>query len=95
MAAVTTPPVSDIVDGAALSGSADVASIMESSTVSFRHADLSHADLRDSRQELTDFDRAKLDGADLRGTDLSSARNLTPAQLASARTDAATRLPRW
>jgi uncharacterized protein YjbI with pentapeptide repeats len=67
----------------------------ELSSVSFRHADLSRANLRDTRQQLTDFQEAKLDGADLRGADLSSAQNLTPAQLASARTDATTRTPRW
>ena len=64
------------------------------SSVNFCRADLSSADLRDTRHELTDFDGAKLDGADLRGADLSFARNLTTAQLASARTDANTRLPR-
>jgi len=67
----------------------------ELSSVDFRNANLSHANLRDTRQELTDFQGARLEGADLRGADLSSVLNLTPAQLASARTDAATRLPRW
>jgi uncharacterized protein YjbI with pentapeptide repeats len=64
------------------------------SNVEFGGADLSSANFRDSRFGLSDFEGAKLDGADLMGADLSSARHLTEAQLAAARTDRRTRLPR-
>lgn len=60
----------------------------------FRDADLSGADFRDSRHRANDFRGARLDGADLRGADLTFARNLTDAQLATAHTDGTTRRPR-
>lgn len=60
----------------------------------FCNADLRGADLRDSRHRMNDFREARLDRADLRGADLTSARNLTDAQLATARTDETTRRPR-
>jgi hypothetical protein len=53
-------------------------------------ADLRGADARDADLIGTD-----LRGADLRGADLRGAVFLTRAQLRSARTDAATRLPAW
>lgn len=65
----------------------------EFSMAGFRDADLRGADLRDTRHGMTDFQNARLDGADLRGADLTSTRNLTAEQLASAKTDATTRLP--
>ena len=65
----------------------------EFSQSGFRNADLSGADLRDTRHHSTDFEGAKLDGADMRGADLTSARYLTDAQLATAKTDATTRRP--
>jgi uncharacterized protein YjbI with pentapeptide repeats len=43
----------------------------------------------------TDFQGAQLDGADLRGADLSMTQHLTVHQLDTARTDDTTRLPRF
>jgi uncharacterized protein YjbI with pentapeptide repeats len=60
----------------------------------FSNADLRGANFRDSRHTYSDFSGAKVDGADFCGADLSGAVNLTLAQLASARTDASTRMPR-
>ena len=60
-----------------------------------RGALLLGADLRGAGLAAVDLLGADLRGADARGADLSRALFLTPAQLGAARTDAATRLPRW
>ncbi len=58
-----------------------------------RDADLSNADLTGAKLRNSDFERTRLDGAILNGADLTGARNLTVAQLASAFTDEHTVLP--
>lgn len=55
---------------------------------------LRDADLRDADCHGVDLTGADLNGADLRGADLRRARGLTEAQIATARIDACTKLPR-
>lgn len=55
---------------------------------------LRDADLRDADCHGVDLTEADLNGADLRGADLRRARGLTQAQIATARIDARTKLPR-
>jgi uncharacterized protein YjbI with pentapeptide repeats len=59
-----------------------------------RGADLTHASLVGAYLEHADFTRAKLVGVNLSGAELSTARGLTPSQLAEACGDGSTRLPR-
>ena len=58
-----------------------------------RGASLLGADLRGADLRQADLLGADLRGADLRGADVSTAFFVTPSQVASARGDAATRLP--
>lgn len=57
------------------------------------NADLRGAKLVDSSLIGADFARARLDGADLTGADLTSARNLSQAQINAAVGDITTQLP--
>ncbi|MFI5937781.1 pentapeptide repeat-containing protein [Actinoplanes sp. NPDC051494] len=56
-------------------------------------ADLTGADLRNAYLPEANMAGAVLTGADLRGVNLSAVTNLTATQVATARTDAQTRLP--
>lgn len=60
-----------------------------------RDADFSNADLTGAKLRNSDFERTRLNGAILHGADLTGARNLTVAQLASAFTDEHTVLPSY
>ena len=58
-----------------------------------RHANLKGTDVAHASFRDVDFLDANLDGAILRGADLTGAKNLTEEQLSRAVIDEATRLP--
>jgi uncharacterized protein YjbI with pentapeptide repeats len=62
--------------------------------VSFRNADLTAANLSNSNLTHADLTGARLDLTLIKGTDLSTVRGLTQAQLDRACADQTTRLPR-